>query len=34
MVSRFENGTLGNIVSDNYRAAAVLKRHGLDFCGG
>ncbi len=34
MVSRFENGTLGNIVSHNYRAAAVLERHGLDFCGG
>ena len=33
MVSRIENGTLGDIVSDNYRAAAVLERHGLDFCG-
>src|ERR1019366_2518071 len=34
MVSRFENGTLGDIVSDNYRTAAVLERHGLDFSRG
>jgi regulator of cell morphogenesis and NO signaling len=34
MVSRFEHGVLGDIVSDNYRAAAVLERYGLDFCCG
>ena len=34
MVSRFEQGTLGDIVSNNYQAAAVLERHGLDFCCG
>ena len=34
MVSRCEHGTLGDIVSNNYQAAAVLERHGLDFCCG
>jgi regulator of cell morphogenesis and NO signaling len=34
MASRFENGTLGDIVSNNYHAAAVFERHGLDFCCG
>ena len=34
MGSQFENGTLGDIVAGNYRAAAVFERHGLDFCCG
>jgi regulator of cell morphogenesis and NO signaling len=34
MGSRFENGTLGDIVANNYRAAAIFERHGLDFCCG
>lgn len=34
MSSTFEKQTLGDIVSSNYRAAAILERHGLDFCCG
>jgi regulator of cell morphogenesis and NO signaling len=34
MDSRFEHGTIGDIVAANYRAAAVFERHGLDFCCG
>lgn len=34
MTGRFESTTLGAIVADDYRAAAVLERFGLDFCCG
>jgi regulator of cell morphogenesis and NO signaling len=34
MASQFQNGTIGDIVSSNYQAAAVFERFGLDFCCG
>ena len=34
MVSEFEHQTLGDIVSNNYQAAAIFERYGLDFCCG
>jgi len=34
MTSSFDASTLGSIVAADYRAAAVLDRHGLDFCCG
>lgn len=30
----FANSTLGNIVAQDYHAAAIFERHGLDFCCG
>ena len=32
MASRFADMTLGSIVAEDYRAAAVLDRYGIDFC--
>ena len=32
MAWRFEDGTIGDIVSSNYQAAAVFERYGLKFC--
>lgn len=34
MTSRFAAATLGSIVADDFRAASVLERFGLDFCCG
>jgi regulator of cell morphogenesis and NO signaling len=34
MSSQFENGTIGDIVANNYQAAAIFERFGLDFCCG
>ena len=34
MISGFEHQTLGDIVSDNYQAATIFERYGLDFCCG
>lgn len=34
MTTRFSDMTLGAIVAEDYRAAAVLERYGIDFCCG
>jgi regulator of cell morphogenesis and NO signaling len=34
MQRQFANVTLGDIVAQDYHAAAILERHGLDFCCG
>lgn len=34
MTARFSGSTLGAIVAEDYRAATVLERFGLDFCCG